>query len=222
MGKLSTIFRKILYLFFAIICFQQTHAQKTGTWTNVGSGVWESTSSDGLVLVRAQQTGGATITGAQTMGCTSESYSDPTILGNPSLALNIGSSAGTLTFSFIEIATGLSVNILEPVLHIDKLGTIAVLGNATGVFSLSSGTWNELKSNANNAFNSTANSVRANLGVLLTGVGVECPSTTGGSLQVNSLVNNITLSTSIQGAFLGLGINFDDVEFVISNLVFIK
>ncbi|SMC57271.1 Ig-like domain-containing protein [Cellulophaga tyrosinoxydans] len=218
MGKLSTIFRKILYLFFAIICFQQTHAQKTGTWTDVGSGVWESTSSDGLVLVRAQQTGGATITGAQTMGCSSESYSDPTILNNPSIAFNIANSSGTITFSFIEISTGLPVNILKPILHIDKLGTLAVAGDASAIITLSSGTWTELNSNGN-AFDSSSNSIQADLGFLLSGLGAECPFTTGGSLQVNSLVNNITLGSSIQRAFLGLGANDDDIEFVISNLV---
>ena len=218
MGKLSTIFRKILYLFFAIICFQQTHAQKTGTWTNVGSGVWESISSDGLVLVRAQRTGGATITGAQTMGCTSESYSDPTIVNNPSIAFNIANSSGTITFSFIEISTGLPVNILKPILHIDKLGTLAVAGDASAIITLSSGTWTELNSNGN-AFDSSSNSIQADLGFLLSGLGAECPFTTGGSLQVNSLVNNITLGSSIQRAFLGLGANDDDIEFVISNLV---
>ncbi|WP_158977032.1 Ig-like domain-containing protein [Cellulophaga sp. L1A9] len=213
-----SIIRKLIFLCFILFFTQFIAAQTTGTWTNIGSGVWEATSSDGLVLVRAERTGGATITGVESMGCNSEAYSDPRILNNPSLEFNVISSAGSITFSFIEIATGLSVDILNPILHIDRLGTVAVAGSASGIFTLGDGTWTELNSN-NNSFQSTTNSVEANLGFLLTGVGDECSRAAGGSLQLNAMVSSLTIDTTVNLPFLGLGANDDTVEFVLSNLV---
>ncbi|SDF51209.1 Ig-like domain-containing protein [Cellulophaga baltica] len=212
----KSIVRKFVFLCFVLICTQVVTAQTTGTWTNVGSGVWEATSSDGLVRVRAERTGGATITGNATMGCDSEAFSDPTILGNPSLALNIDNSTGTLTFSFTEIATGLSVEILEPMLHIDKLGALALLGDSSATFELLSGSWTELNSDTN-AFESTPTTVQANLGFLITGAGDECSAVTGGSLQLDGLVNSFTLETDVDGNILA--ISEDNIEIVLSNLV---
>ncbi len=212
----KSIVRKFVFLCFVLICTQVVTAQTTGAWTNVGSGVWEATSSDGLVRVRAERTGGATITGNATMGCDSEAFSDPTILGNPSLALNIDNSTGTLTFSFTEIATGLSVEILEPMLHIDKLGALALLGDSSATFELLSGSWTELNSDTN-AFESTATTVQANLGFLITGAGDECSAVTGGSLQLDGLVNSFSLETDIDGNILA--ISEDNIEIVLSNLV---
>jgi len=212
----KSIVRKFVFLCFVLICTQVVTAQTTGAWTNVGSGVWEATSSDGLVRVRAERTGNATITGNATMGCDSEAFSDPTILGNPSLALNIDNSAGTLTFSFIEVATGLSVEILEPMLHIDKLGALALLGDSSATFKLLSGSWTELNSDTN-AFESTATTVQANLGFLITGAGDECSAVTGGSLQLDGLVNSFTLETDVDGNILA--ISEDNIEIVLSNLV---
>ncbi|ADV50090.1 Two component regulator three Y domain-containing protein [Cellulophaga algicola DSM 14237] len=212
----KSIFRKFVFLCFVLIGIQVATAQTTGTWTNVGSGVWEATSSDGLVRVIAERTGNATITGAATMGCDSEAFSDPTILGNPSLALNIDNSAGTLSFSFIEIATGFSVEILEPMLHIDKLGALALLGDSSATLELSSGSWTELNSDTI-AFESTATTVQANLGFLLTGAGDECSAITGGSLQLDGLVNSFILKTDVDGNILS--ISEDNIEIVLSNLV---
>lgn len=215
----KSIFRKFIFLWFAFVFTQIATAQTTGTWTNIGSGVWETTSSDGLVLVRAARTGGATITGVATMGCDSEAYSDPRILNNPSLAINIANSDGSITFSFIEIATALPIAILEPILHIDKLGSIAAVGgDASGVLELSSGSWSALNTESNK-FVSDLNTVQADLAFLFGGAIDECSSVTGGSLQLNSLTNSVTINTSLERPFLGLGANDDDIEIVLSNLV---
>ncbi|QWX84644.1 Ig-like domain-containing protein [Cellulophaga sp. HaHaR_3_176] len=212
----TIVVRNIVFLIAMFFSLYTANAQKTGTWSNV-AGVWQTTSSDGLVRVEASLAGSdISITGAEVMDCSSETFSDPSIFGNPSLGVNVDGDVGTIVFSFFDAITNQPIEIENPILHADKVGTFATLGSATGVFNLSpvSGTWTELNVNASDSFEATATSFRSNTGFLLSGL-AGCSG--GGSVQLNALTNSFSINTEITGGFLGSG--SDTVEFALSNLV---
>ncbi|WP_435315519.1 hypothetical protein, partial [Cellulophaga fucicola] len=108
----------ITFLFFA----QAFYAQTSGVWTDAGGGKWTSISSDGLVRIEVTGSGYVDILGGDTMLCSPDAFSDPTITGTPSLALDIDGSNGTISFEFYDTRTGTLADIQNPILHVDKVG----------------------------------------------------------------------------------------------------
>ncbi|SIS89018.1 conserved repeat domain-containing protein [Zobellia uliginosa] len=220
-------FGALLLLLFA----QVTKAQQTTNWTLVSSSVWESITDDGSVRVEARVSGGASIDGPETMGCTSAAtYSDPNVFGSPSLEISASSSSsGNINFYFFDAATGDPVYIVKPILHVDKVGTFAVVSliarSATGNFDLINGTWTELESNGD-IFQSTATRFNIDDTALLFSGGGECgdgehTGTGGGSLQVEQVTQSIEMDVEVTGGLLSIPLftASDEVEFVLTDLI---
>ncbi|WP_170863154.1 DUF7507 domain-containing protein, partial [Pseudozobellia thermophila] len=208
-------------------------AQQTTGWAPVSSSVWESVTDDGWVRVEARVSGGASIDGLETMGCTSAAtYSDPNVFGSPSLEISASSSAtGNISFHFFDASTGDPVYIVNPILHVDKVGTYSVLpilggGSATGNFNITNGTWTELESNGP-IFQSTPTRFNIDDDALLASIGGECEDginngTGGGSLRVDKVINSLEMEVDVTGgllSLLGLVPAIDEVEFVLTDLI---
>ena len=224
------IIKKLFGLFFCMVLMTSIgYSQQTTTWTSSGPSVWESITSDGLVRVECRVSGGATILGAQTMGCTSAAtYSDPGIFGSPSLEISASStSSGTIEFYFFNASTGDPVHIVNPILHVDKVGTFAVVAilsdAATGNFDITNGTWTELSSNGP-IFRSTTTRFNIDDQALLVSGGGECGNGTntgggGGSMRVDTVTESLNMDVEVTGGLLSLLTASDEVEFVLSNLI---
>ncbi|WP_380081176.1 beta strand repeat-containing protein [Euzebyella saccharophila] len=221
--------KKFLGLLFLFLINIFGNAQQTTNWTSVSSTVWESFSSDGLVRVECRVTGGVSILGNETMGCVDAStYSDPSIFGSNSLEIEVNSfNAGTLTFNFFDATTGDPVFIVQPILHVDKVGTISVVpllsGTATANFNLNNGTWTEISSNGP-IFNSTPTLFNIDDNALLLTPGGECNNgvdqgTGGGSMRLNHPRHAIAMNVNMSGGLLSLLNAQDEVEFVLSDLI---
>ncbi len=230
---MANILKKIQGLLFLTLIFNfGVYAQQTTTWNSISPSVWETLSSDGLVRVECHVSGGTFIIGNEIMGCTDAStYSDPNIFGSTSLEIQASASTpGTLNFYFFDAVTDDPVNIIEPVLHVDKVGTLEVLTvlplfseAATANFNLSNGTWTELSSNGP-IFRSTPTQFNIDDDALLFSFGGECGNGTntgtgGGSLQINSTTESIEMDTNVTGGLLAFFTASDAVEFVLSELV---
>ncbi|MGJ8733619.1 MAG: beta strand repeat-containing protein, partial [Cellulophaga sp.] len=209
-------------LLFAFLFFAQAfYAQTSGVWTDAGGGKWTSISSDGLVRIEVTVTGYVDILGGDTMLCSPDAFSDPTITGTPSLALDIDGSNGTISFEFYDTRTNTLADIQKPILHVDKVGaTGGILTNTTGIFYLQDGyTWNELS--GTDRFLSDPTFFRGqNLFEILGGSG-ECGNTGGGSLQITDLTNTININTGLEKnpTLVVPAPDRDEVEFAFSNLV---
>ncbi|MCK0158325.1 hypothetical protein MWU65_14105, partial [Cellulophaga sp. F20128] len=206
----------ILFVFFAQLFYGQT----SGGWTNLGGGVWQSFSSDGIVRIEATVTGDVTIDGIDTMLCSPDAFSDPTISGTPSLQVTITNGTGSISFEFFDANTGAVVDIQNPILHVDKVGASGLLNSSTtGIFNLQNGEiWSTL--NSSNRLETSTTSFKGNLPFSILGGSEECGNTAGGSLQLTSLINTINLSTELERNFtLAAPPNYDEVEFAFSNLI---
>ncbi|MEO9893488.1 Ig-like domain-containing protein, partial [Aurantibacter sp.] len=226
------IFKKTLLLtLFLLGAVNILLAQQTTTWSQLNTTTWESLSSDGLVRVEARVTGGVSILGNETMGCTSDAtYGNPTpdIFGSPSIEISASSAnSGTLEFHFFDAATGDSIDLASPILNVDKVGTFAIViiaAGATGNFDLTNGTWNELTSNGS-IFQSTATNFNINSNALIAGGGGECGNgvdtgTGGASMELDGLVPSINMNVEVTGGLISLLTASDEVEFVLSNLIY--
>ncbi|MGJ8731689.1 MAG: beta strand repeat-containing protein [Cellulophaga sp.] len=215
-------FAKLFTLFIFLFVSQLFFAQTSGVWSDAGGGKWTSISSDGLVRIEVTVTGYVDILGGDTMLCSPDAFSDPTITGTPSLALEVNGSNGSISFEFYDTRTNTLADILNPILHVDKVGVTGLLGsNTTGVFYLQDGyNWNEL--NATDRLDSDSVFFKGeNLFEILGGSG-ECANTAGGSLQITNLINTINLNTLLERNSTPLtnnAPNRDEVEFAFSNLV---
>ena len=230
----SELKRKINFLFFVLIIavtINSLRSQQSTTWTSVSPTVWESLSSDGLVRVEARVTAGVSILGNETMGCTSDAtYGDPTpdVFGSPSLEISaLPLVPGTLEFHFFDAVTDDSVYIANPLLHVDKVGTFALIpfpilgfSTTTGVFQSTNGNWTELSSNGP-IFESTNTQFNIDAGSIVGGNGGECGNgistgTGGGTMRLNDPVQSIDMDVSVTFGLLALN---EEVEFVLSNLI---
>ncbi len=206
--------QKIIFVIGILLSFQSAISQTTGTWTDLGSGLYESISSDGLVKVQAQFFGDIDSQSSETIECDSELFSDPSIFGNSSLSFTVEDGTGQIIISFFDNTTNLPVEIQNPILHADKVGSFAVLGSASGFFELDSGTWTELNVDTTDDFETTTTTFETDASGLVSGVG-EC--TGGGSLELNSLTSSFTINTSVDRDVFGA--TSDTVEFALSNLI---
>jgi len=206
-------------------------SQQTTNWSQINATTWETLSSDGLVRVEARVTLGVSIIGNETMGCTSDAtYGDPTpdIFGSPSL--EISSSAlipGTLEFHFFDATTGDLVYLANPLLHVDKVGTFAVLplpllgfSTTTGVFQSTNGTWTNQSSNGP-IFESTNTQFNIDAASIVGGNGGECgdgvsTGTGGGTMRLDDPVQSIEMNVSVTAGVLS---SPEEAEFVLSNLI---
>ncbi|MBU2996462.1 Ig-like domain-containing protein [Cellulophaga baltica] len=210
--------QKFIFAIAILFSFQSAISQTTGAWTDLGSGLYESISSDGLVKVQAQFSGDIDSQTSGTMDCSesSDRFSDPSIYNNPSLNFAVEDNNGTIVFSFFDNVSGLPIEIENPILHADRVGGFSTLGNvSTGIFTLASGTWTELNEDASDSFETTTTTFQTDTGFLFGGID-EC-SAGAGSLQINSLTNTFTINTTFSQGFLGA--ISDTVNFAFSNLV---
>ncbi|MDO6854768.1 hypothetical protein Q4599_14345, partial [Cellulophaga lytica] len=222
--KLITL---IAFIFFTQLFFAQT----SGVWSDAGGGKWTSVSSDGLVRIEVTVTGYVDILGGDTMLCSPDAFSDPTITGMPSLEMAITGDAdenktGTITFQFYDTRTNALADIQNPILHIDKVGE-ADAGlfppSSRGYFDLAGGyQWSRLSSNDNFESSSTY-FTGDNDSTILTLFDIEeCDNKAGGSLQFNELINSFNLETKLERNSTPLTNNAptqDKIEFAFSNLV---
>ncbi|MBU2945211.1 DUF7507 domain-containing protein, partial [Zobellia uliginosa] len=222
-------FKKIFGAFFLVLFAHLANAQQTTNWTTVSPTVWESVTNDGLVRVECRVSGGVSITGPQTMGCTSAAtYSDAAVFGSPSLEITASSlNSGNLSFYFFDAITGDSVYIVNPTLHADKVGTFAVVllvsDAATGNFNITNGTWTELSSNGP-IFQSTPTLFNIDDDALVLGGGGECVNGTsigsgGGSLRVDNVTQSVQMDVDVTGGLIFLLTAADEVEFVLTDLI---
>ncbi|WP_176801493.1 DUF7507 domain-containing protein, partial [Kriegella aquimaris] len=225
----TTIKKWLSLVFFALLITNLAEAQQTTTWASAGPGVWESVTSDGLVRVEGRVSGGASILGSDTMGCTSAAtYSDPAIFSSPSLEISASSTSnGTIEFHFFDATSGDPVYIINPILHVDKVGTFAVVAifsdAATGNFDITNGTWTKLSSNGP-IFQSTATRFNIDDNALLVSGGGECGNgintgSGGGSMRIDGVTTSIDMDVDVTGGLLSLLTASDEVEFVLSDLV---
>ncbi|MBT2163465.1 DUF7507 domain-containing protein, partial [Zobellia barbeyronii] len=226
-------FKKIFGAFLLVLLAHVANAQQTTNWTSVSPSVWESVTSDGLVRVQCTVSGGVSISGSETMGCTSAAtYSDPAVFGSPSLEVSASSSnSGNLSFYFFDAVTNNQVYIVNPILHADKVGTFTLIpilggGAATGNFNITNGTWSELSSNGT-IFQSTSTLFNIDDSALLASSGGECDNGVsdgagGGSLRVNNVTQSIQMDVDVTGgllSLLGLGSTVDEVEFILTDII---
>ena len=217
----------LLAIFFLLISSNYLRSQQTTTWTSVSATVWESITTDGLVRVECRVSAGVSILGPETMGCTSAAtYSDPAVFGSSSLEISASSfSSGTLEFHFFDADTNVPINIEQPIVHADKIGTFAIVllvgKAATANFNLTNGTWAELSSNGP-IFESNATTFNIDTNALLVATGGECgsavnPGAGGGSMQLTNTTGSIEMNVNITGGLLSTP---DEVEFVLTNLAY--
>ncbi|WP_077403016.1 Ig-like domain-containing protein [Cellulophaga omnivescoria] len=219
--KLITL---LAFIFFSQLFFAQT----SGVWSEASVGKWTSISSDGLVRIEVTVTGYVDILGGDTMLCSPDAFSDPTITGTPSLEVAItgDEDSGLITFQFYDTRTNALVDIQNPILHVDKVGETnpGLLGpNSKGNFDLAGGyQWNKLSSNDNFEDSNTHFSGSTSPTLITLFDVEECDNKAGGSLQFNALINAFSLETKLQRfSFFPLNNapNQDKVEFAFSNLV---
>ncbi|CAM4172304.1 T9SS type B sorting domain-containing protein [Zobellia nedashkovskayae] len=221
-------FKKIFGAILLVLLAHAGNAQQTTNWTSVSSTVWESVTNDGLVRVQCTVSGGVSISGPETMGCTSAAtYSDPAVFGSPSL--EVSADAGNLNFFFFDAITGNPVHIVNPIVHVDKVGTVGFVllsfQAATGNFNITNGTWTELSSNGP-IFESTPTLFNIDDNALIiSGFGTdECGNgsnigTGGGSLRVEEVTESIEMDVDVTGGLLPFLAAPDEVEFVLTNLI---
>ncbi|MDX6747470.1 T9SS type A sorting domain-containing protein [Polaribacter sp. PL03] len=186
----------------------------SGTWTASGSGsarTWATTA--GLINVVASATNYGAGTGFalndfltnDVMSC-SGAYSEPTIINNPSLSIrhtfhpdgNINGtpSTGEITFDF-------GVDVINPVLHFDRLGGGGGDGKTTSslISVLTSGiTLTELQQNDIH-FDTTSSSITRTSGISYNSTPSECgpplAGTAAGSVRLNGIFRTVTIKVSM-------------------------
>jgi len=102
----------------------------TGTWTNMGGGVYNSTA--GTVDVSASATGAWSGVSTGTTNTDGTFFSNGSAANHNSLQSTFGSRGGTITFNF-------SANITNPVLHIDRIGGASGGQSTSARFTVTSG-----------------------------------------------------------------------------------
>jgi hypothetical protein len=196
-----------------LILVPEVRGQYSGVWSGRGA-VWTSTSDNG-VMITATYSGQipATIK-SDYMGCNPGSFSDPAITGKPSLfQVDDITKPTTLVFTFSE-------EVVNPILHIDKLGNRSENRVGSVKITYRNGTWTQLSSNGPH-FVSTSTTVQRAV-TTSNQFYVECGAATGsqlgsasGSLRINGTVSRIELYLTDGGnSWEG-----DEHEFSFSNLV---
>jgi uncharacterized repeat protein (TIGR01451 family) len=102
----------------------------TGTWTNMGGGVYNSTA--GTVDVSASATGAWSGISTGTTNTDGTFFSNGSAANHNSLQSTFGSRGGTITFNF-------SANVTNPVLHIDRIGGASGGQSTSARFTVTSG-----------------------------------------------------------------------------------
>ena len=114
----------LIILICVIFSYNNALAQNSGAWVAYGSGattIWSA--SAGSVNINASASNYGSGTGyvlndfvtSDSMGCAG-AYSEPSIGGNPSLSVrHTFPNSATITFNF-------SKTVVNPVLHLDRLG----------------------------------------------------------------------------------------------------
>lgn len=198
---------------------------KSGTWVTAGSGAsttWSTTA--GTVGITATASGygaglGFTLNDftVDALGCNGAAFSDPTMVGNASLSIrHTYPGSETITFNFDQA-------VLDPILHLDRLGGGSGPGGTTTSSLLeivtAGVTFTELAANDIH-FETTSTTVTRTSGVVYNALLAECgPPLDGnatGSVRLNGYFSSITLRVSMNS--LGSPITNDRFEIAFSNV----
>ncbi|WP_353110612.1 Ig-like domain-containing protein [Salinisphaera dokdonensis] len=182
---------------------------QTGAWSLNGRSATMDLGNG--VIVRATGDGTTNFT-ANTFNPLGTDFWSKDLAGDDSLATVFGAS-DSITFSF-EDADGNPVEVVNPVIHLDRIG--GANGNQnSSVLTLRNGSWVELA--GTDDFASTANTVQDGGAGTPTGLGYSAESsgddasgTAAGSLQLNGVVSSFTLDASLVGP-----VGDDGIEFII-------
>jgi hypothetical protein len=191
-------------------------SQNSGVWTASGSGAtttWTANAGDVDITASATNYGSGTgytlndFVTYDTMGCNNSAYSDPTIVGNPSLSIrHTFPNTAYITFEFSEAVE-------NPVMHFDRLGGGQVnnLTSSTLVKIITPGiTFTELSENDVH-FSTTSTTVKRIDGQGYTSLPSECgpplAGTASGSVRLNGVFNTVTFELSMAAAGTTSSIN---------------
>lgn len=191
-----------------LLLFNTTNliAQKSGVWTANGSGsstTWTTDAGGIEITASATSYGSGTsytmndFVTYDSMGCNNSAYSDPTIVGNPSLSIrHTFPNTAQLTFNF-------SKAVENPVMHFDRLGGGQVSNRTSSslVKIITPGiTFTELSGNDVH-FVTTATTVGREAGKTYTALPSECgpplAGTASGSVRLNGVFSTITFEISM-------------------------
>lgn len=224
--KANYILKNIIFFFLLSNTFF-LFAQKSGVWTANGNGAnttWTTMAGDIQITASATNYGSGTsyimndFVTYDSMGCNSSAYSDPTIVGNPSLSIrHTFPNTAQLTFNF-------SRAVENPVMHLDRLGGGQV-GNRTSsslITILTPGiTFTELSGNDSH-FVTTSTTVGRLAGQTYTSLPSECgpplAGTASGSVRLNGVFSTITFQISMDAISSTSSINdrwevaFSDIQ----------
>lgn len=195
-----------LTMFLLLLSSSFMTAQNSGVWSKNGSGAsttWTSNAGGIQITASATNYGSGTsytmndFVTYDSMGCSNSAYSDPTIVGNPSLSIrHTFPNTAQLTFTF-------SKAVENPVMHLDRLGGGQVNNRTTSslVTILTPGiTYTELSGNGSH-FVTTSTTVGRLAGQTYTSLPSECgpplAGTASGSVRLNGVFSTITFEISM-------------------------
>ncbi|WP_296385325.1 LamG-like jellyroll fold domain-containing protein [Winogradskyella sp.] len=226
------IFTSHVKVALCVVCFTLVNfsfSQKSGVWTASGSGsstTWSATAGSVGITASATNYGSGTsytlndFVTYDTMGCNSSAYSDPSIVGNPSLSIrHTFPNSAFITFSF-------SAPVENPVMHFDRLGGGQVnnLTSSSIIKLVTPGiTFTELAGNDVH-FESTSHTVGRQSGQTYTSLPSECgppnAGTASGSIRLNGAFRSVTFEISMAAIGGNASINdrweiaFSDIEII--------
>ncbi|MBR9915328.1 MAG: T9SS type A sorting domain-containing protein [Algicola sp.] len=223
----ATFIKNICLVTIVLINAHAVFAQKSGVWSTNGGGASTTwTTSTGAIDITASATNygsgtSYTLNDFQThdsMGCNNGAYSDPSIVGNPSLSIrHTFPNTAFLTFNF-------SKAVENPVMHFDRLGggQVSNLTSSTLVSIVTPGiTFTRLSGNDSHfVVNST--SLGRDPGQTYTSLPSECgpplAGTASGSVRLNGVFQTITFELSMDAVGSTSSVNdrfeiaFSDVQ----------
>jgi len=213
----------ILFLFFGNTIIAQN---TTGTWTVSGSGsssTWTATTSNGISVTTDPSVYGSGTGNTlndfvnDNMGCNTTAYSDPNIVGNPSLSIrHTFPDTESIIFTFDRY-------VVNPILHLDRMGgggganstttsTLITLTTPNITFTRLSG--NDVNFEASSTAITRTPSITYN--TLPSECGPNEDGTASGSIRLNGTFNTFTIELSPNPGS-ATGVN-DRFEFAFSDV----
>lgn len=225
----TSIVKTVIYITcFTIVNF--SFSQNSGVWTASGTGAnttWTANAGDVDITASATDYGNGTsytlndFVTSDTMGCNNSAYSDPTIVGNPSLSIrHTFPNIAYLTFEFSEAVE-------NPIMHLDRLGGGQVnnLTSSSLIKIITPDiTFTELAGNDVH-FLTTSTTIKRVDGQGYTSLPSECgpplAGTASGSVLLNGVFDKVTFEISMAAAGIAASIN-DRWEVAFSGIEKIK